>query len=272
MKKPDCDINLYVIADWLTMGLITELQTRAQKNQALIGIGVDDSKKAQKIITSSIKCATKSGYAEVQSFDSPESLISALNTGEIAGAVRGNLPAKETIDKLKSVFKLVSIYRTALICIDKKICFFLAPVGIDEGIFIDERLQFIKHINSLVEQLGLSPKTAIISGGRAEDYGRSGIVDESLQAGVKLFKLSKEAGFDVKHYGILIEEAYTKANIIIAPNGIVGNLLFRTLHYLGSCRSFGAPVLNMDKVFIDTSRSKTDYTDSIMLASALSNL
>jgi len=159
-----------------------------------------------------------------------------------------------------------------LMCIDEKNCFFLAPVGIDEGIFIDERFQFIKLIDSILQRLGVSSKTAIISGGRLEDYGRSGIVDESLQAGEKLFKLAKEAEFDVKHYGILIEEAYSDSNIIIAPNGIVGNLLFRTLHFLGNTRSFGAPILNLDKTFIDTSRGKVDYTDSIMLASALSSL
>ena len=103
-----------------------------------------------------------------------------------------------------------------------------------------------------------------------EDFGRSGLIDESLQAGKKLFYMAKDEGFNVSHNGILIEEAYKDSNVIIAPNGIVGNLLFRTLNFLGNARSFGAPVLNLDDVFIDTSRSKDDYTDSIMMASALS--
>ena len=66
-------------------------------------------------------------------------LIFALKSGEIDSVVRGTLPAKETLDELKRAFKIVSTYRSALICIDEKYCFFLAPVGIDEGIFIDER-------------------------------------------------------------------------------------------------------------------------------------
>jgi putative methanogen marker protein 4 len=254
------------------MGIFSQLQKLAKKNCARIGIGVDNSKDSQKIIQNSIKTATAQGYAEVCSYDSPKELISALKTDEISGAVRGTLSAKETLDDLKREFKLVSLYRTALICVEEKYCFFLAPVGIDEGIFIDERLQFIKLIDSLFQRLNATSKTAIISGGRLDDYGRSGLVDESLSAGEKLFNLAKEAGFNAKHYGILIEEAYTDSNIIIAPNGIVGNLLFRTLYYLGNTRSFGAPVLNLDKTFVDTSRSKTDYTDSIMLASALSSL
>ncbi len=266
------DINLYFAVDWLFMDLLSKLQKLAKDNCAKIGIGVEDSKESQKIIKKSIDNAASRGFADATIFNTSSELVSALKSGEISGAVRGTLSAKETLGELKRVFKLVSLYRSALICINDKYNFFLAPVGIDEGIFIDERLEFIKLINFLLQKLDITSKTAIISGGRLEDYGRSGLVDESLSTGEKLFNLAKEAGFNAKHYGILIEEAYSDSNIIIAPNGIVGNLLFRTLYYLGNTRSFGAPVLNLDKTFIDTSRGKSDYSDSIMLASALSSL
>ncbi|MCK5561828.1 MAG: methyltransferase, partial [Thermoplasmata archaeon] len=229
------------------MDLPSKLQGLAKKNCPRIGIGQNNSKEGQKIIKRSVTSATNKGYAEVIVFNSHSELVNALKNDEISGAVRGTLSAKETLDDLKRVFKLVSIYRSALICIAEKSCFFLAPVGIDEGIFIDERLQFIKLIDSLLQRLDITSETAIISGGRMDDYGRSGLVDESLRAGVKLFKLAKEAGINAKHFGILIEDAYKDSNIIIAPNGIVGNLLFRTLHFLGNARSLGAPVLNMDK-------------------------
>ena len=254
------------------MDFIPKLKKIAKKNHAKIGMGLDDPKKEHKIINNSISSASKQGFAHVEVFNTPRELIYALKTGEVDGAVRGSFKAKETLGELKKVFNLVSIYRPALICIDKNYCFFLAPVGIDEGIFIDERLQFIESINSLLQRLGITSHTAIISGGRLDDFGRSGLVDESLLAGEKLFHIAKKTGLSVKHYGILIEEAYTNSNIIIAPNGIVGNLLFRTLHFLGNTKSLGAPILNLDKTFIDTSRSKRDYTDSIMLASALSKL
>lgn len=255
------------------MDLLLKLQERAKKHHAKIGIGMANDSRRKKIIENSIESATDHGYADVVTYDIPRDLISALKTGEISGALRGDLPAKETISELKVAFKVVSIYRAALLSIDEKHSFFLAPVGIDEGIFIDERFEFIKLIDSLLQRVGIASKTAIISGGRLpEDVGRSGVVDESLRAGEKLFKLAKDARFDAKHYGVLIEDAYKDSNIIIAPNGIVGNLLFRTMHYLGNCRSLGAPILNLDKVFIDTSRRKQDYTDSIMMASALSGL
>lgn len=253
------------------MELIKKLQNLAKKNQVKIGIGVGPGKEAHKIMQNSIAKSNELGYGEIIEFDDPVRLIRALESGEIACALRGNLSAKETITELKHTFKITSLYRSALICIDEKYSFFLAPVGIDEGIFIDERFKLIKLINSLLQPLDVTADIAIISGGRPmEDLGRSGLVDESLRAGEKLLELVKEEKMNVKHYGVLIEDAFKESNVIIAPNGIVGNLLFRTLHYLGNCNSYGAPILNLDKTFIDTSRNKQDYTGSIMLASALS--
>ena len=60
-----------------------------------------------------------------------------------------------------------------------------------------------------------------------------------------------------------------EADIIVAPEGITGNIIFRSLHFIGGVHALGAPVVNSDKVFIDTSRVKVDYRDSIALAMRL---
>jgi putative methanogen marker protein 4 len=255
------------------MDLIEGLQYHAKKNHAVVGLGMDDSSSfsSKEIVKQSADNAQSLDFAQVVTYTSPSELVLALKNGDVQAAVRGNFGSKPVINSIRKEFGITSIFRAAIMCLNDKDCFFLAPVGIDEGIFIEERFEFIKLIDPILQDLGVVPKIGIISGGRAmEDLGRSGVVDESLHAGEKLFSKAKDTGYDVTHYGVLIEEAYKEANVIIAPNGIVGNLLFRTLHLLGGCRSFGAPVLNLDKVFIDTSRSKKDYTDSIMLASALS--
>ena len=76
-------------------------------------------------------------------------------------------------------------------------------------------------------------------------------------------------GYDAYHAEILIENAVNDADLIIAPDGISGNLIFRTMHLIGGALALGAPVINIDKVFIDTSRAKKDYKDSIALAMRL---
>ena len=105
-----------------------------------------------------------------------------------------------------------------------------------------------------------------MSGGRCEDVGRCKAVDRSIESARNIVKQLESEGYDAYHCQILIEDAVNNADILIAPEGITGNIIFRTLHFIGGAKALGAPVVNMDKVFIDTSRVKTDYTDSIALA------
>ena len=80
---------------------------------------------------------------------------------------------------------------------------------------------------------------------------------------------SRRSGDHAYHAEILIENAVNDADLIIAPDGISGNLIFRTMHLIGGALALGAPIINIDKVFIDTSRAKKDYKDSIALAMRL---
>ena len=94
-------------------------------------------------------------------------------------------------------------------------------------------------------------------------------MDTSIDSALNIVKVLRSEGYDAYHSQILIEDAVNNADILIAPQGIVGNIIFRTLHFIGGAKALGAPIVNLDKVFIDTSRVKTDYTDSIALAMRL---
>jgi predicted methyltransferase MtxX (methanogen marker protein 4) len=72
-----------------------------------------------------------------------------------------------------------------------------------------------------------------------------------------------------EHTEILIEEAARRYGMVVAPDGVSGNLVFRTLTFLGAGKGHGAPVVNIDKIFVDTSRASADYTNAIMLAKSL---
>ena len=106
-------------------------------------------------------------------------------------------------------------------------------------------------------KLGIKPEIGILSGGRPQDIGRSPKIDNSIEEGVSLTEIIKDKYF-VKHYFILIEDAIKdNVNFILAPDGISGNLIFRTLVFLGSGKSHGAVTLGIDEIFLDTSRSQT---------------
>jgi len=94
-------------------------------------------------------------------------------------------------------------------------------------------------------------------------------VDRTMEDAARLAASCESMGIEASDRQILIEDAAKDCNLIIAPDGISGNLIFRTLHFLGDGKAMGAVVLNIDKVFVDTSRAKTSYLDPIALASAM---
>ena len=85
--------------------------------------------------------------------------------------------------------------------------------------------------------------------------------------------IAENTDFEVKNYYILIEQAIQdKCNVIIAPDGIIGNIIFRTLILVNSWPSYGAVTFGMDRVYIDTSRDQSidGYVRSLILANELS--
>lgn len=239
---------------------------RARDNRARVGIGLgEDARK----VTSSARSAMKKGYAEVVIYDSAEEMIKALVQGQVQAVVRGNLSANLTMAAVKREFSLDHLLRAALMQPKGGRMFFLAPVGVDEGWGVEAKMEFLRLSAKLFRSLGEEMQAGVLSGGRLGDLGRSAEVDRTIREGAEMERKGREEGFNVEHCQILIEEAVRTKNLIIAPDGISGNIIFRTMHLVDGCVSMGAPILNLDQVFIDTSRAKKCYTDSIALASAL---
>ena len=81
--------------------------------------------------------------------------------------------------------------------------------------------------------------------------------------------------FEVKNHYILIEKAIKdKCNVIIAPDGIIGNIIFRTLVLVNSWPSCGAVTFGINSIYIDTSRDQNTngYLRSLKLAYKLANI
>ena len=164
------------------------------------------------------------------------------------------------------------IYRISLLLTHDDTPFFLAPVGIDEGGCIEDKIELINRGVTYMRKLDIEPVVGILSGGRFSDIGRDARVDCTMRDAEIVAERIKKQGISVTHYSILIEDAIKNANFIIAPDGISGNLIFRTLVFLGGGDGVGAPIL-MDKyIFIDTSRVGGHWKKAIMLASALVNI
>lgn len=193
-----------------------------------------------------------------------EELVHDLHTDRIQAGVRGSLPAGRTLRRLKETFCVSEIERMVLLETAAGDRFFLAPVGVDEGWTILQKVSLIEKGRAICRKFGLSERVTVLSGGRISDIGRHPVVDRTLADAEFISRLT---GAD--HPGILIEDAVKKSGLIIAPDGISGNLIFRTLLFLGNGRSHGAPVLNINKIFVDTSRVNPDYHYALILAGTM---
>lgn len=192
-----------------------------------------------------------------------EELLNYLKDPKIDGVIRGSLKS-DIIKELKK--ENPHIFRASLLEINNN-PFLFAPVGIDEGDSYKDKISIIKECSKIIRKVGYTPRIALISGGRHDDKGRSTKIDRSIEDCEKIVEQLKDE-FNIKHYHILIEEAIKdKANIIIAPDGITGNLIFRSMVLVAGIKSYGAITLNQPNLFIDTSRSQSvqGYVNSIKL-------
>ena len=199
-----------------------------------------------------------------------EDLIKAVLDDKIDGVVRGSLPASNIMKELKE--KYPNLSRATYVNGDEYE-FLLTPVGIDEGVSVEDKFNMAMNCVDFLKKVNKVPKIAVLAEGREDDFGRGSEVSNSIKESKKLTKMIKESNEDVKNYFILIEKAINdKCNIIIAPNGRVGNIIFRTLVLLNSWPSYGAITFGIDRTYIDTSRDQSieGYVRSLILAEELS--
>ncbi|MDD1663377.1 MAG: methanogenesis marker protein Mmp4/MtxX, partial [Methanomicrobiales archaeon] len=171
-----------------------------------------------------------------------ESLVRALVDGEIDAAVRGSLPSSTTLRALKDAAGVDHLLRIAILSPPNGKKFLLAPVGVDEGWTVADKLELVERGRELAARLGLGREVAVLSGGRLGDVGRHPAVDRTLADAELVARLS-----GATHREILLEDAIGTSGMILAPDGISGNLIFRTLVFLGGGRAYGAPVVNIDR-------------------------
>lgn len=202
---------------------------------------------------------------------SEDEFLDMILKGEADAFVRGSLNASQIMAGLRE--KYGDVFRASNLKVDGH-RFFLVPVGIDEGDKLSQKIQIVEYGAQFLNNIGIKPKIAVLSGGRAQDVGRSRRIDESIAQGEQLIEITRNK-YPVKHYFILIEDAIAdKANLILAPDGISGNLIFRSLAYIASIKSYGAVTLGIQEILVDTSRSqnRAGYLRALNFAKHLAEL
>ena len=202
--------------------------------------------------------------------ESEEELIEMLLNNKVDAAIRGSLSATKIWNILRKNYGQ-KIYRASILELNGH-KFILAPVGTSEVKNIEDKLKIIELEVEFLLKLGIEPKIGVISGTRPETIGIDPKIDYFIEESVDLVNAVKNK-FPIKEY-ILDDAINDNANIILAPDGISGNLIFRSLVFLGATKSYGAISLGMDEIFIDTSRSQTvdGYERALKFSYYLANL
>ena len=184
-------------------------------------------------------------------------IINYLKKKVINAVIRGNISSSKFLHQLKTQLDIDVINRLALLETFDGNQFFFGPVGIDECNDFEKKVNFIEKAIILFKSLKVQPSISILSGGRLSDIGRDDYVDETIYTAQKVVKyfIEKYPKLDSRHNEILIEDAIrNESNLIIAPEGISGNLIYRTLVHLGGGKAYGAIYLGINYTIIDTSR------------------
>ena len=197
----------------------------------------------------------------IDTADPENRLIDLLVSGQVDAAIRGTAKASDSLFNLKTACHIDKIHRIAILLTKDGSPYFFAPVGIDEGTTAKDKIEFICLGAHLLKRLGVSPFVGLISS----------LDEDGKKEAAEIVKVvTEEKKIHIVDYQMNLEEAFEHSNFIIAPNGITGNLIFRTLTFLAGGDGLGAPILTDSHVFVDTSRSAGHYTKAIMVASALS--
>lgn len=214
---------------------------------------------------------------ELISSNEPEiEVFKYLNSYKINAIIRGSFSSSKFLNLVKKNFNIEEVNRLAVLETHSGYQFFYGPVGIDECNGFDKKVNFTQMAVDQLRSINLNPKVSILSGGRKEDFGRDEYADKLMNEADKVVQYFKENDpkLLISHDQILIEDAIdNKANLIIAPDGISGNLIYRTLVHLGGGKAYGAIYMNIDRTIIDTSRvgNLSEINGALLLALALTS-
>lgn len=244
-----------------------------EKNSSISVFGKIDS--LNDLLEQEINSTINPNIIFIESEDPVNNIFNFLNKNSIHAIVRGSLSSSEFLKNLKINIQLKEINRLALLETFNGHQFFYGPVGIDECNNLESKLTFLESSIEELKKIDIVPKISILSGGRRSDIGRDDKVDKSIEDAIKIVELLEKRypNLMVSHEEILIEKAIeNKSNLIIAPDGISGNLIYRTLVHLGAGKAYGAIYIGLKEIIIDTSRvgKVSEIQGALLLALALS--
>jgi predicted methyltransferase MtxX (methanogen marker protein 4) len=215
------------------------------------------------------------GFQSIVADRPHETLFNLLKTHQVEAIIRGQVSSVPFRDSFNNFFENKVNPGDAFVAVLEDAegrVILLSPVTNSRGWNNDDKILLINASVGLLAKLGLPVKIGVLNYSREEElsHGKDFLNKTFFEANelVDLFK----GKYNIKNYGIDFDIALDEnCNIIIEQNGGTGNQVVRSLVYLGALRNYGVPILNADRVIIESMRASEDFSDHLLLAAALAN-
>lgn len=256
----------------------------SEPNKEILKSLVKSKKYAEIVLVGPSAIKNVKGFAKIISQEPEKDLAKMLFNEELDGIVRGTIDdfkTWEAYQKLIGPEKSNKMIELALMEDFYGRQFFLSQASNPLGWSREEKIKDCEGIiNFMKLELGLKPKIGLITGVRHETYQRKKKVKEEVQR--ILNQTYEDADFIAdyftkrkivaKNYAIEIETALKEeCNIIVPPNGMVGNQIFRTLILVGGGKFLACSRANFPHPYEDNSRSETDFEPHVRWLAAWIN-
>ncbi|MFC1663435.1 hypothetical protein ACFL04_04750 [Patescibacteria group bacterium] len=269
----------------------TQFQRLAAKKKRKIGIVImrptDETiasiKKAIEFADITVVGAKVEGLENIVVDDqdkASEALINLLKEEKVEGIVRGQAKDSYTFELFHKLYgkEKPPSNRKVCPCImespDGKTSFVLTSASIYHDMTLDDKKYLAdKTIQYMEEVLKIKPKIGVMSSRRPTGLvGQYPILEDFAKNSEGLATYLRGKGYEVKEVYIELETAVAwGANYIIPTIGMIGNVIFRSLAYLGGWKLISCPYLDLGVVYEDGSRNETNFYNHIVHAVAMLN-
>jgi predicted methyltransferase MtxX (methanogen marker protein 4) len=224
------------------------------------------------------------GFKKIISADPERKLAEILVEGKVEGIVRGTLDDFKTYEayqKMVGKDKTKEMVNLILLADVKGRQFYLSEASNPAGWTREEKIKSCeKIIRFMSEELKMKPKIGCITGVRHETFKRRknikkwpiSYLNQTYKDAQAIVRHFNKKGITAKNYAIELSTAVEDGcNIIVPPNGMVGNQIFRAVSLIGGGRIVICPRINLPHVYEDNSRNEKDFSYHLKWVAAWAN-
>lgn len=279
----------------MTRSILREIERGAPTGTArpLVGFGLARGSKA---ILKSLRRAKKyanitlvgpmslkneKGFRVIRDRNPEQRLAAMLVNNEIDGIVRGTVDDFKTFEAYRILIGMKSRQDTGELGLVEDAHgrqFFISQASNPSGWTREQKRRDCETVvNFMRRELDIVPVIGFIAGVRHATYQRrkrvrTGVrrqLNRTYEDAEFLASYFRQRGIKAKNYSIEIQAALDDGcNVIVPPNGMVGNQIFRTLVFLGNGKLLMAPRLNFPHPYEDNSRNETDFESHVRFLAA----